>query len=170
MGVSPYLKLRFPELNDPANVPTDMRELTDDIEAAIGGLLPNPVFRQTLTTQTVTSTSNTNFTPVATLVNPHTVLYLLAMVSIGVWASAKGNVFYGQIKASGYTGLAEYSIPRTEAEYGNNLDQTLATIAPGATLSAQLQGRKLTATPAVTLPSVRVVIQPVGWLKTGTIN
>ena len=112
MGVSPILNLRFPELNDPANVPTDMRELTDDIEAAVGGSLPSPVFRQNLNAQNVPSTANTNFTPSASITNPNAKLYLMINISIGIWVSADGNTFYGQLKYSGQTGIAEYDIPR----------------------------------------------------------
>ena len=38
MGATPKYGLRFPELDDPADVPTDMGELAADVEAALGGV------------------------------------------------------------------------------------------------------------------------------------
>lgn len=38
MGTTPTYRLRYPELADPADVPTDMHELALDVEAALGGV------------------------------------------------------------------------------------------------------------------------------------
>lgn len=171
MGTTPRLLLPYPELNEPANVPTDMRELAEAIEAAIGGPLPNPKYVAVTTGQNITGmqpawqTAN----PLVTLQNTHPVLYLLVQVRFGMWLNAKGNVAYAGLKITGATADAEVDSARVENTYTSSGAMHVVTIAPGTTLSAQPQLRRLTDATIPALESSRGSITPVGWLKTGTI-
>ena len=179
MGLSPILLLRYPELNDPANVPTDMRELTDDIEAAVGGVLPQPVGRYNSTAQNISSidpNAETSLNPVATLRNPHTKLYLLVSVRFSGWVdctgvgTAPGNAAYVSCKTSGQTAYYDSGGIRLENIYAAGAGEGIVTVAPGATLTAQPKGHRNNTVALPTINYVRTVLTPMGWLKTGVIS
>lgn len=172
MGTTTRLLLPYPELTDPANVPGDVKRLADRIEAIIGGPLPQPIHKENLTSQNITATSPgwSVLTPLTSLANPHPSLYLLVLVTFGLWVDAKGNVVYSGVKSSGQTALAEVQGSRIEDTYASTTCLYLATVAPGAMLSAQPQSRRLNTSTTPTAPSARVTLQPTGWLTSGVIN
>lgn len=170
MGITPTLSLPYPELNDPANVPTDMRELAEAIEKALGGTLPSPVTRYLATAQNLPPTTDAPLNPVATLRNPHSTLYLMVRIRITGWLDAMDGSGYLIIKSSGSTGYTESGGVR---EYRNSpawAMEGLATVAPGATLSAQPQGHKGSVSDTASVRMIRNVLTPIGWLKTGAIS
>jgi hypothetical protein len=169
MGTTANLLLPYPELNDPANVPTDMRELAEAIEKALGGTLPSPVTRYNSPAQNLAATTDAPLNPVATLRNPHLTLYLMVRIRITGWLDAMDGSGYLIVKSSGSTGYTESGGVR---EYRNSpawAMEGLATVAPGATLTVQPQGHKGNATDSGSVRLVRNVLTPIGWLKTGAI-
>lgn len=169
MGVTSRLLLPYPELNDPANVPTDMKELADRIEAIIGGPVPAPICKTYSTLQHLTTTASVPLQPSAGLTNPHPSLFLVVQILGSPWVAAMTNVFYGDLKVTGYAAFAGIGYSRLEGQYGNADVSGIATIAPGATLVAQVQGRLGTAK-STDVPSVRLAVTPVGWAAASTIN
>jgi hypothetical protein len=171
MGITPILLLPYPELNDPANVPTDMRELAEAIEKAIGGTLPQPVGRYSNTLQTITSTNaavQQSLNPTATLRNPHTKLFLLVNIRISAWVDATPGTGYVSVKASGMSAYYDSGGLRFSNQYESGAAEGIATVAPGATLTALPQAYKAVGG-TVTVNYVRTVLTPTGWLKTGAI-
>jgi len=178
MGLTSNLQLPYPELSDQANVPVDVKKLADRLEAVLGGPLPNPVGRYVNTLQTVTVTdanAEQAFTPVATIRNPHSLLYLLVAIRMTGWvnttAAPATNAFYATAKTTGQFASYDSGGMRVQGDYIAAAAEAIATIAPGASLTATLSGHKLNTTGgAVTIQYVRNVITPTGWLKTGAIN
>jgi hypothetical protein len=177
MGLTPYLKLPYPELTSQANVPVDTKKLADAVEAVLGGLLPAPVGRFLGTMQPITSTDAVNeqaINPVATLRNPHGTLFLLVNVRASGWVDPEasgttGGIFYGQVKNSGVVASYDTSAIRQEKGYQDVAAELIATIAPGVTGTFQLMGHKSASNKTVNINYTRTVITPIGWLKTGAI-
>lgn len=173
MGLTPILSLPYPELNDPANVPTDMRELAEAIELVIGGVLPPPVGRYTNTIQNITATNpaaEQSLNPTATIRNPHTKLFLLVAIRISMWMDATPGTGYVSIKASGMSAYYDSGGLRFGGQYMAGAGEGIATVAPGATLTALPKGHKYAAGDQVSINYVRTVLTPTGWLKSGVIS
>lgn len=171
MGTSPRLLLRYPELSDAANVPTDMHNLTSDIEASIGGFLPTPKTGRTSTSQGVTNINGNGWTllnPLVTLLNPHATLFLLVAIDGSATVNSVNTVTYGDTKVTGAAGLHTGVAPRVMNDWRDTRMRSIATIAPGATLSAQLQASRLAGAGSDVL-NCDMILTPIGWLKTGTI-
>jgi hypothetical protein len=172
MGTTPILLLPYPEMNDPANVPTDMRELAEAIEKVSGGPLPAPVGRYVNTMQTITATNPAalqSLNPTATLRNPHTTLFLLVNIRCSMWVDATPGTGYVSVKASGTSAYYDSGGIRFSDQYESGAAEGIATVAPGATLTALPQAYKA-AGGTVTVNYVRTVLTPTGWLKTGAIS
>lgn len=172
MGFTPILQLPYPELNDAANVPTDMHELASAIEVVVGGVLPVPKTGRTSTVQQINSVDAAPWqacTPLVSLLNPHPSLFLLVAIEVSATVNSVNTVTYVDTKASGHTSLHLGVACRVMSDWRGDRMRSIATVAPGAMLSAQPSAHRLSGAGSDLL-NADVILTPVGWLKTGTIT